>query len=131
MNVPDLDILTAGELTQIRADIAAACADPQAGGHQVTYKQRTAATPNYSTGVVTETFNQIAINTIRTQAEEDIEEGIQVGDAMFLFAGKDMSLDPGASDAIDDTGVTYQVVKAEKDPSGTAWRIFARREGTK
>ena len=128
MNIPEAELLTGPERAAFRGDINGAVTDPEAG-RRIRYLVRGARTVNLSTGTVTRSDTELLTAAVRREAERDQGDGIQLGDYWYMVPASTLAIDSvGAADQILDGTDTFAILRAERDPSGSVWRILTRRE---
>jgi len=131
MNTPGADILTRAELDRFAGDIEALVADGEAGSVTVAFTMVSTSGDDVdlATGAVTAAEGVRYVNAARITAIEDVNAGVQVGDVMLLMDGRELArevITPRAADRITVDGIEVEIVNAERDPTGTVWRIQGR-----
>lgn len=130
MNLATATLLTPAELNALRGDVAALYFQGGAG-RTVTYRVHLSAASDFSTGVVTKTTRDYQVGAMRQDEEKDVGDGAQVGECVWIIAAAQIPIaDVGMADQIVDGSDVYQVLRGERDPTGTLWRFVTRREGT-
>lgn len=125
------DMLTAGELVQLRSAVTALVTDTQLGAVSATLYSRRAGSYLPATGAVA--YSEVAYDVtigISPLSERQVAQtaGAQRGDVMMLLAKSEIAVDPGVADrVVTSAGVIYSILDVERAGVDTHYRLTGRR----
>ena len=120
-------LITPAETAQLRAEMTR-ITSKDGGGTSVTYRHHTGQTVDAGTGVIVPAFTDFTLGSVAKTAEVDLENGIERGDNFFMLDAQILTItDASAADEIVDGNETWNVIRAERDPTSSVWRVQARR----
>lgn len=130
MTSPTPDLLTADELTNVKADLSAIIDDAQLSV-ALTYKAFSSQTRTLGTGALTITTTNTSLRAIKRifSVREIAASGglIQEGDIEYLIDAADLSAEPKTNDQITEGSTTLSVIRWRKDDFGISYLVQVRK----
>lgn len=130
MTSPTPDLLTADELTNIKADLSAIIDDVQLSV-ALTYKAFSSQTRTLGTGVLAITTTNTTLRAIkRTFSVREVASSgglIQLGDLEYVIDAADLGAEPKTSDQVTEGSTTVNVMRWRKDDFGISYLVQVRK----
>lgn len=129
MNHGTLDMLTATQLVELKADMGRLLTDTQIGGQSCTFRARGTSTylPGAGTVSASETSTPItATLTPVTESEVAGSDSLRIGDVHILIATSQLTTAPRVDDRLTTATKTYTVVSADSFGMATHYELIGR-----